>query len=462
MSSNKKVIFVSLCGLLLASCVGVPELSSEAAANNRRDHLEGQKPITNNIKKPDFEFGKQESVSLQTAAQLIVQYHPRVGQALGNENIESEMIAIAKAKYYPQVSGGLDTQRESERSSRYDKRYIQNISLGIEQVLYDFGKISSAVKSAEYGYLGAQNQTRLINEDLIYTSSSAVITADRSKELGILAKEQVQSVGLLSKLVEERYNKGASNLSDVYLAKSRLDAVLSEELDVNAQQESIIRALGLIIGQKQITDATVGSLPSGLESACFIQPAWNAIPEYESAQIEAERALVELESAKADRLPTIYLAGSVSRPLNVTPRYGSTVNTRIGINVSVPVYQGGALSASQRAAEGRIESADARKMEIQLDIEQKLSEAQVVLNNLNQRQSLLAQRVSNLKNTKELYKQQYLELGTRTLIDLLNSEQEYHLARVDIINNRFDIIQKNIECARYQGKLSDLFGIYIK
>ncbi|MGL4673319.1 MAG: TolC family protein, partial [Wohlfahrtiimonas sp.] len=58
------------------------------------------------------------------------------------------------------------------------------------------------------------------------------------------------------------------------------------------------------------------------------------------------------------------------------------------------------------------------------------------------------------------YKQQYLELGTRTLVDLLNSEQEYHRAQVDVVNNRFDIIQTQLECSYRQGKLAESLNIY--
>lgn len=456
---KKKIIFLSLCSLLVTSCAEIPmpfqdKLKKEDVVSNQEN-----KPITYSAVTQKYNSGKQV-VTLNDAAQLIVLFHPRVFQAKGYENTEEEMIAIAEAAYYPQISGGLGGRRENDRSSRYDKKYIQDMSVSINQVLYDFGKISSAVKSAEYGHQGAKVQTKLTNEELIHISSMAVITANRSKELGILANEQVTSVASLSGLVEERHAKGASNLSDVYQAKSRLDDVLSEELDVNSQHQSIVKSLGVMIGQKHIKDASVGSLPNALEQACSIPLTWEKIPEYNLAQIEAERAVAELEKAKAEELPTISFTGNASRPLNATPRYGSRVDTKVGINLSIPVYQGGALSAGKKVAESRIESADARRMEVQLDIEQKISEAQVNLHNLNQRKGLLSQRVNNLKNTKELYKQQYLELGTRTLVDLLNSEQEFHRAKVDVVNNRFDIIQTQLSCAYNQGKLAEYLNIY--
>lgn len=461
---NKKLICLSLCSILVTSCAEVSSFFQEDEPKDPRGEpifpKDNQSSTYTDTVTQKYSSGKKQDVSLHDAAQLIVLYHPRVLQALGNANSEAEMIEIAEAAYYPQISGGLGAHRESDRSSRYDKKYIQDMNLSINQVLYDFGKIASAVKSAKFGHQGAKIQTELTNESLINTSSMAVITADRSKELGILAKAQVQSVGSLAKLVEERHEKGASNLSDVYQAKSRLDEVLSEELDVNSQHQNIVRSLGLMIGQKQITDATVGRLPVVLEQACSTTPRWDNIPEYQLAQVEAERAVAELEKAKADELPTISFTGNASRALNATPKYGSRVDTKVGINVSVPVYQGGALAAGTKVAEGRLESADARRMEVQLDIEQKLSESQVQLENLIQRKNLLTQRVKNLKNTKELYKQQYLELGTRTLVDLLNSEQEYHRAQVDVVNNRFDIIQTQLQCAYSQGKLSEYLEIY--
>lgn len=456
---NKKVVALGILSCLLASCAQVekPEHIKQLEENIALDQKANAVTYDQVTRKYNF---NKNIVSLSDAAQMIVLFHPRVFQAKGYENSEGEMVNIAEAAYYPQISGGLDSRRESEPSARYDKKYLQDMSLNIDQVLYDFGKISSAVKSAEYGYLGAKVQTKLTNEELIHISSNAVITANRSKELAILAKQQVASVGSLSKLVEDRHEKGASNLSDVYQAKSRLDDVLSEELDVNSQNQSIIRTLGVIIGQKDIKDAVIGNLPTALDNACSIPPSWEKIPEYQLAQIDAERAIADLEKAKADELPTISFNSRVSRPLNATPRYGSRYDTRIGINVSVPVYQGGALAAGKKVAQSRIESADARRMEIQLDIEQKISEAQVTLDNLHQRTNLLSQRVSNLANTKELYKQQYLELGTRTLLDLLNSEQEYHRAKVDVVNNKFDIVQTQLNCAYDQGKLAEYLGVY--
>lgn len=398
------------------------------------------------------------NVTLEEATKLIVNTHPRVAQARSAAKGEEEMIAVAKAAYYPQLRGGIGTRYDKD-STRYDKDYIHTLDLEVKQNIYDFGRTKSAVKSSEYGYLGAQAYISATNEELIYTAASTVVNIARIQKLIALAEAQVKQVSSIGKLVENRYEKGASNLSDVLQAQSRFDLVQVEVLNITSQQQSQLRALGLVIGKTNLTSATIGELPSGLNQVCSLLPEWENIPEFAIAEFEAQKAYADLNYAEAEELPSISLQGSTSRPLNASSRNGSKYETSISLNLSIPIYQGGGLSANKRASANRAQAAIAKKDEIRLEINQRLSEVQVRLQYMLQRQGLLVQQVSNLKGTKELYKKQYLELGTRSLLDLLNSEQEFHQAQVEVENNKSDIIQAQLECAFYQGKLRHFFNV---
>lgn len=405
------------------------------------------------------DYDASQKVTLKEAAQLIVNYHPRMAQVHSSAKGEEEMIAVAKSAYYPQVKGGLGSRYDNNGSNRYDKDYIQSIDLEIKQTIYDFGRTANAVKSAEYSYLGAKAYVAATNEELIYAATSSVVSIVRSKKLMALSKAQVQQVASIGKLVEKRYEKGASNLSDVLQAHSRLDAVMSEDLITSSQQQSQLRNLGILIGKSNLKSATIGELPEGLSQACTLLPDWEGIPELAIAEFESQKALADAERASAEELPTISLQGTTSRPLNAASRYGSKFESSISLNVSVPFYQGGGLSANKRATANRAQAASARKEEARLEIKQRLTDTQVRLEYMLQREGLLMQQVENLRGTKELYKKQYLELGTRSLLDLLNSEQEFHQAQVEVESNKSEIIQAQLECAFYQGKLRRYFNI---
>jgi adhesin transport system outer membrane protein len=132
----------------------------------------------------------------------------------------------------------------------------------------------------------------------------------------------------------------------------------------------------------------------------------------------------------------------------------------VSVNLSVPVYQGGGLSARKRAYAEYALSASLRKEQVRLEVEEFLSDASISLRNMLSRQDLLEERVKNLGGTRTLYKMQYLDLGSRSLVDLLNSEQEYHNARLAAASNELDAILMQLNCAYYHGKLGEYFNVH--
>ncbi len=58
-----------------------------------------------------------------------------------------------------------------------------------------------------------------------------------------------------------------------------------------------------------------------------------------------------------------------------------------------------------------------------------------------------------------LYGRQYLELGTRPLLDLLNAEQEIHQSRFDLVNTQADLQRLQIDCFYNSGAIRRVFGI---
>lgn len=58
-----------------------------------------------------------------------------------------------------------------------------------------------------------------------------------------------------------------------------------------------------------------------------------------------------------------------------------------------------------------------------------------------------------------LYRLQYLEMGTRTLVDLLNAQQELHQVRFQLANVRHDLRRLNIDCLFTAGQERDAFRL---
>lgn len=405
-------------------------------------------------------LGKGVELTLQEAVERVVAYHPGLISALGYQESAQEMIDVAKSNYYPKVSGGVSSGYNRYRSGRYEDKYLQNLDLNFQQLIYDFGKTDNTVKKAEFGDLKAEARTNLVLDQLIRETANAALEAVRFKGLTGLAEEQVQQVSQLTSLVEQRYEEGASNLSDVLQARSRLDAVEALVFDVEMQYQKWLQELALLVQLPDITDVSLMGFPDAFAQSCVIQNIeWHRVPEVVMTDMAAEEASADMALASAEEWPTISFQGGVSRAINATPNYGGRVETSVQLNLSMPFYQGGGLSANKRAASGALRAATAEKAQIRLQVQQRIADQVSRYQALLRRKDLLANRVKNITGTKDLYKKQYVDLGTRSLVDLLNAEQEYHQARVDVLNGELDLKVSQIECAYLQGFLGSGFDV---
>ena len=399
-------------------------------------------------------------LSIKYVVDRVLARHPGRQSALGYEASAREMIDVAKAHYYPQVSGGVSNSYEKYRSGRYDEKSLQNLDLNVQQLLYDFGKTANSVKKAEFGDLKAQARTDLVVEQLVREASSSVLEAVRNEGSLSLAQEHVQEVEQLTRLVEQRHNKGASNLSDVLQARSRLDSVQALVLNVEAEYQKWLQEIELLTQLQEVSAVSLEQFPVELNHSCTIsQINWERIPEVVMADMAAEEAVADVDLAGAEEWPTLSVQANASRALNATPMYGSRVETAVRLNFSMPFYQGGGLSARKRAASGALRAASAEKSQIRLQVQQRLADQVNRYQGLERRKALLVNRVMNISGTKDLYRKQYLDLGTRSLVDLLNAEQEYHQARVEVLNSELDLKASQIECAYSQGLLSAGFNV---
>ena len=155
------------------------------------------------------------------------------------------------------------------------------------------------------------------------------------------------------------------------------------------------------------------------------------------AQADAAVALAELRNYKAQRYPTLSLEANTNKYIGDIADYQRhSQYQNVYLSVNSTLYQGGALvaqeSASARALAARTTIAS-KKLEIS---DQQRNYFQSV-KGLQKNITLLSSRMKTIMETRSLYREQYLSLGNRNVLDLLNAEQEISRARQDLINARW-------------------------
>ncbi|MGI9377455.1 MAG: TolC family outer membrane protein [Tsuneonella suprasediminis] len=401
-----------------------------------------------------------EPMDMTQAVQAAVRAHPSIRGARAQERQAAEGVEAAKAGYRPQVTGGVESQINTYRNSSYDSRFVYTATLNASQMLYDFGKVAGAKRQAQAGVRASEAQVELAMDEIIVRTAQAWVDARTQQRLVQIAREQLDAVTYIRGLVRERVEKGATSRSDLEQANSRLDSLQSLLLAAEADAQRARLTLMHLTGQIAPV-AIKGDIPAFLQNEACEVTADADTPAVRVAQAQLDDAQAQLDIAKAERLPTVSLDGSVGYALTDGSRlYGEYRTTgQFGVNFSMPLYQGGAAGARERGVEYQLRAYEDAVRQARLEERQGLADARAQAAGWASRAPVMETRVNSIDATRDLYRQQYLELGTRSLLDLLNAEQEYYSARVDQAQGLYAQYRLAVQCLYHSDRLRSAFGV---
>ncbi|WP_459208305.1 TolC family outer membrane protein [Pseudomonas sp. MLB6B] len=402
----------------------------------------------------------QDRLGLAEAALLAVQWHPRIAEAIGDLYRRGEGVNVARSGYYPQITGGVRTGFDSGYGG---DRSSQALNLSLKQMLYDFGKVDYAVDAANAAAARAQANILLVIDELARDTAYAWIETQRYAHLMDIARAQIQGVGEIVGLARQRSDMGASTRSDVVQAQSRAEAAQAVFEEYQAQYQRWRAALATLLG-KSSPPPLSDEAPAELGQACQRPLAGDdRLPAVLMALAQRTQSQAELAQAKAEAYPTLSLQPQVNHYLdndyNRDNRNLDRTQAGIYLNVEVPIYQGGATSARARAAGHALSAADSAEDAARLEARRGLAEAQAQTSGLGRRLRSLELRQDSIQEARMLYGRQYLELGTRPLLDLLNAEQEIYQSRFDMAATRSDLLRLNVDCLYNNGALRPVLGL---
>ena len=177
-------------------------------------------------------------------------------------------------------------------------------------------------------------------------------------------------------------------------------------------------------------------------------------PEAVHARYDAEIARKEIEVAEAGDSPALDLVGSYG--INRTNAdFGSDSNSAlVGLQISLPLYTGGGVQASARQARYRYEAAQEVLEQRRRAVQTQVGNAyRGVVSSVSRVAALDAARVS-AQSALEATEAGF-EVGTRTLVDVLNGQRDLFRARRDYAQSRYDYILNTLTLLQAAGTLGE-------
>lgn len=403
------------------------------------------------------------AVSMERAVRAAAAHHPAIAQATGVMRQMREQIEVARAGYLPKIQAGVS----SAAASGGGQNWRPTLGVSASQMIYDFGKVASQVDAATAGARASEADVAATVDSVARDAALAFIEAQRYQALLAVAIQQEEGVRAIGALVERRAVAGASTRSDSEQAKARELATIVTREEIEGERARWLANLSYLSGLK--VGSVSAAAPAALARACAAgEPDWSRVPAAVAAEQRRRKALAELEHSKASLYPTLSLSGSAEYdPFYERDRdysyYNSSQNRRFsysgGLKLSGDLYEGGANIARRRAADHALTAAMAADANVRLQVRQALAEARARARAILAQQKSVRLREEAMVKTRDLYRQQYVDLGTRTLLDLLNAEQELYTVRFQAVNLVHDLRRLQVECLHNTGMTPAVFRL---
>ena len=263
---------------------------------------------------------------------------------------------------------------------------------------------------------------------------------------------------------EHMFRQGEGTRTDILEAESRYELATAEEIQAHDEQDAALRELGALIGVatldiEQLTPlaSRFNSLP--LEPANF--STWHEMalernPLLASQREALEVARYEVERNRAGHLPKLNAYASVRK---MESDSGNTYNQRydtntIVIEISLPLYAGGGVSASVRQASSNLAQVEyeleGKTRETLIELRRQFNACQSGVSKLRAYQKALISAEALVVSTR-----QSILGGERVNLDALNAQQQLYSTRRDLAQTRYDYLLAWTKLHFYAGTLGE-------
>ncbi len=393
------------------------------------------------------------------AVDAAVNWHPSVTQSIAKLQQQLAQVDLAESHYYPQVSAGLNN---SYTNTYRTAGMTPSMVVSVSQVLYDFGKITSAVSAAKAAVASSQASVLLNIDQIAHDTATTAVQIMGYQRLVVIADEQMKSLQHIGQLIMQRNQAGASSRSDVVQTETRIEGAQATLMQYQASLQrfkALLTTYTGLTGEPMLSE----SLPMALKQACHLSHLnYQAVPGVMVAWADAAQARAQLSLANAQMRPTLSLQPEVTHYFN--DRYSNSemldkTQYSAWLKLQMPLYQGGGLSAARESAQQGVASAESAVNVAQLEAMQKLTTASAEAQSLQQSLRVQHRQQQLAQQTRDLYQDQYLQLGTRPLLDLLNSDQEIYEARFNQVQTQTELNRLQLDCLFSSGQLRQAFSL---
>lgn len=393
--------------------------------------------------------------------------NPTLRQTQAERNQAFEKINEARSPLLPQLGlgGGYDYNTGYRDNSNQSNNAL-NAQLKLTQTIFDMSK---------WRQLNLQEQTAGIS-DITFQSAQQQLIVDTAvayfnvlRALDTLSFVQAQKEAVYRQLDQttQRFNVGLVAITDVQNARANYDSVLAQEVAGRNDVENAIEALRQVSGiyYSELASLDVNRFKTNAPDAieALLKEAQERNLNLLSATLSRNLAKEQISLAESGHYPTVNLSAgtgvtntdySGNGYPNGRPDNSYAGQSTIGVNVSIPLYTGGAVSSQVDQAQygytAASEKLEATLRQVVQTTRSSYNNINASISSVNAYKQVVTSAESSLDATEAGY-----QVGTRTIVDVLNATTTLYEAKKSLSNARYDYLINQLYIGQARGTLNE-------
>lgn len=382
---------------------------------------------------------------------------PQYASAEASRLISAERPVQARAALLPNIGGSIGANRVDHGSA------VRTGSWGVnmQQSLFNFGSYK-ALEGAKAQDRAGGFTLEAAGQNLITRTSAAYFNVLVQLETLSAAEAAETALKKQFDFASKRLEVGLAPITDVYEARAQYDGARANTLLARNAAQDAYQAL------LEITHAPSGNLkglPDDFKPALATDKgadAWvaNALannPTLKAQQASLDAAESSVATARAGHLPTLGLQASYGKAITglYDPAFigANKASTSVGLTLSIPIFSGMATQSNVRSSLAQRDAAADAVEQTKRSIERSTRSAyQAMVAGISQVEALH----SSLLSAQKAYdaSQVGLEVGTRTVLDVLNNQRTLFSAQQAYAQAKYSFLQSRLLLEQSAGDLN--------
>ena len=339
---------------------------------------------------------------------------------------------------YPSYGAGLNVTQPLFRPQNYS--------------LYDQAQIQVAQAESQLAFSG---------QDLIARVAQAYFDVLLSEYNLVTVRAQKAATAEQLAQAKRNFQVGTATITDTYDAQARFDLVTAQEItgvnDIEVKRRALQQIIGRLPGElARPQENMVLSSPEPNDMEAWVQAAYSNSLQVQIAKANLDLSGKEVERSRFAHYPTIDAVGTANylNQNNSQLGYGQALtNLAIGVQLNLPIYQGGALSSKVREAIANKSKSEEDYENARRTVAQNVRQSFLAVNTGLAEIEALKQAVASNRLSVDASKLGQ-EVGVRTQVDVLNAQQLLYSAQRDLARAYYAAILAQIRLKQAVGRLT--------